>query len=142
MRVPCLPRGTTSGTTRCTPVAAAGLSCVRRVVVPVLVVGACVVGISGCSSLDKELGQQQAVVSFQDGTSNAVRLQVRSACGKLPNVSPAPLPAGVPLSESLSQVTFNVTNADDAQQARLQECLSKYKSVAGLDFQDSTDMGN
>jgi len=142
MRVPCLPRGTTPGITRYTPAGKAGVSRVCRVVVPVLVAGACVAGITGCSSLDKELGQQQAVVSFQDGTSNAVRLQVRAACGKLPNVTAAPLPAGVPLSESLSQVTFNVTNADDAQQARLQECLAKYKSVSGLDFEDSTDMGN
>jgi hypothetical protein len=142
MRVPCLPRGTTPGTTRYTPAGKAAVPGVRRVVVPVLVAGACVLGVTGCSSLDKELGQQQAVVSFQDGTSNTVRLQVRSACGKLPDVSPVPLPAGVPLSESLSQVTFNVTKADDAEQARLQECLAKYKSVAGLDFQDSTDMGN
>ncbi|HTU73086.1 MAG TPA: hypothetical protein VMG38_06165 [Trebonia sp.] len=142
MRVPCLPRGTTPGTCRDTQPARAVVSRARRVVVPVLAVGACVLGIGGCSSLDKELGQQQAVVSFQDGTSNAMRLQVRAACGKLPDVSPVPLPSGVPLSESLSQVTFNVTNADDAEEARLQECLSKYKSVAGLDFQDSTDMGN
>jgi hypothetical protein len=142
MRVPCLPAGTTPGTSRYMPPGKAAVSGVRRVVVPVVVVGACVLGVGGCSSLDKELGQQQAVVSFQDGTSNAVRLQVRAACGKLPDVSPVPLPSGIPLSESLSQVTFNVTNADDAEEARLQECLAKYKSVAGLDFQDSTDMGN
>jgi hypothetical protein len=144
MRVPCLPRGTTPGTSRCTPSRRAAQSGVRRVVVPalVLVAGACALGVGGCASIDKALGQQQAVVSFQDGTSNAVRLQVRAACGKLPNVSAIPLPAGVPLSESLSQVTFNVTNADDADEARLQECLAKYPSVAGLDFEDSTDMGN
>ncbi len=142
MRVPCLPRGTTPGTPRYTPNGKAAVPGVRRVVVPALVVGACVLGITGCSSLDKELGQQQAVVSFQDGTSNTARLQVRAACGKLPDVAPVPLPAGVPLSESLSQVTFNVTNADDAEEARLQECLAKYPSVSGLDFEDSTDMGN
>jgi hypothetical protein len=142
MRVPCLPRGTTPGTSRYMPAGTAAVSGVRRVVVPVLVAGACALGVTGCASLDKELGQQQAVVSFQDGTSNAVRLQVRATCGKLPNVSPVPLPSGVPLSESLSQVTFNVTSADDAQEAILQECLAKYPSVAGLDFQDSTDMGN
>ena len=142
MRVPCLPRGTTPRTCRYTPDGRAKVSVVRRVVVPVVVAGACALGAGGCASIDKALGQQQAVVSFQDGTSNAVRLQVRAACGKLPNVSPIPLPAGVPLSESLSQVTFNVTSADDADEARLQECLAKYPSVAGLDFEDSTDMGN
>jgi hypothetical protein len=110
-------------------------------VVPALA-AASVIGVTGCSSLDKQLGQQEAVVSFQDGTSNAVRLQVRAACGKLPDVTPVPLPSGVPLSESLSQVTYNITNADDAEQARLQECLAKYPSVAGLDLEDSTDMGN
>jgi hypothetical protein len=115
---------------------------VRRVVVPFLVAGACVLAVTGCSSIDSALGQQQAVISFKDGTSNAMRLQVRTACGKLPNVSPLPLPAGVPQSQSLSQVTFNVTKADDADEARLQECLAKYPSVSGLDFQDSTDMGN
>jgi hypothetical protein len=115
---------------------------VRRGVVPVIAVGACVLAITGCASIDQALGQQQAIVSFQDGASNAARLQVRAACGKLPNVAPAPLPSGVPLSQSLNQVTFNVTKADDADEARLQQCLAKYPSVAGLDFEDSSDMGN
>ena len=116
---------------------------VTHTLIPAVVLAAGVAGIAGCSSLDKALGQTEALVSFQDGTSNAVRMQVRATCGKLPNVTPAPLPSGVPLSESLSQVVFNVSNASVADKARLQVCLSKYKSaVAGLDFQDSTDMGS
>ena len=117
----------------------------RRVVTPVLVPAvvlvACV-GATGCASIDKALGQQQALVTFQDGTSVATRLQVRAACGKLPNVSPAPLPSGVPLSESLDQVVYQVNNASDADEARLQECLAKYPSVLGLTFSDSTDQGS
>jgi hypothetical protein len=113
----------------------------RRVAAP-LVVAACAAGVAGCASFDKALGQQQAIVSFKDGTSDNVRLQVRSACGTLPNVTPAPLPSGVPLSESLDQVIYNVSNASDADEARLQECLSKYPSVIGLNFEDSTDTGN
>lgn len=116
----------------------------RRVVAPALVpaiaVAACVAGVTACSSLNKALGQQQAVVSFKDGASSAVRMQVRAACGKLPNVTPVPLPSGVPLSESLSTVLYNVTNASNADKARLQVCLSKYPSVTGLSFQDSTDV--
>lgn len=113
-----------------------------RVVVPALVVVTCVAGVTGCSSFSKAFGQQQAIVSFQDGTSSAVRLQVRAACGKLHNVTPVPLPSGVPLTESLSQVTYNVNGASTVDEARLQQCLAKYPSVAGLNFQDSTDMGN
>jgi len=71
-----------------------------------------------------------------------VRLHVRAACGKLPNVTPVPLPSGVPQAESLSQVVFNVTNASNADKARLQVCLSKYPAVTGLDFTDSTDNGS
>ncbi len=90
----------------------------------------------------KALGQQRAIVTFQSGTSVATRLQVRAACGKLPNVSPAPLPSGVPLLESLDQVVYQVNNASGADEARLQECLAKYRSVLGLNFSDSTDQGS
>lgn len=115
-------------------------SVVAPALVPAVAVGACVAGVTGCSSLSKALGQQQAIVSFTSGASSAVRLQVRAACGKLPNVTPVPLPSGVPLSESLSTVLYNVTSASNADKARLQVCLSKYPSVTGLSFQDSTDM--
>jgi hypothetical protein len=118
----------------------------RRVVTPVLVpavvLTACVVGATGCAAMNKALGQQQAIVTFHDGASTAARLQVRAACGKLPNVSPAPLPSGVPLLESLSQVVYQVNNASAADEARLQECLAKYPSVLGLTFSDSTDQGS
>lgn len=117
-----------------------------RVVVPVLapaIIGlACAGGVTGCSSLGKALGQQQAVVTFKDGTPDSVRLQVRTVCGQLPNVSPAPLPKGVPNAVSLSEVVFEVDHASTSDEARLQQCLAKYPSVQGLDFQDSTDEGS
>jgi hypothetical protein len=115
---------------------------VRPVLVPVVVLTACVAGATGCASIDKALGQQQAIVTFQDNTSIATRLQVRAACGKLPNVSPAPLPSGVPLRESLDELVYQVNNASDTDEARLQECLAKYPSVLGLSFSDSTDQGS
>jgi hypothetical protein len=101
----------------------------------------CLLGVTGCSQFDKALGQQQALVSFNPNTSNAVRLQVRAACGKLPEVHPAPIAKGVPLSSALSEVVFQINNAGAADIARLQECLQKYPSVAGIDIQDSSDNG-
>jgi hypothetical protein len=102
---------------------------------------ASVIGTAGCSQFNKALGQQQAMVSFKDGTPNSERLAVRAGCGKLPNVTVVPLPSGVPLSVSLSQVIYRVDHASDADKARLQVCLSKYPSVAGMSFQDSSDIG-
>jgi hypothetical protein len=99
----------------------------------------CLLGVTGCSQFDKALGQQQALVSFNPGASNAARLQVRAACGKLPNVHPTPIAKNVPLSDALSEVVFQINNADATDIARLQECLQKYPAVAGIDIQDSSD---
>lgn len=96
-------------------------------------------GLTGCSQFNKALGQQQALISFKDGTPVSVRMQVRAACAKPPNVSPAPLPSGVPLSSALAQVVYQVNNASNADKARLQECLSKFPSVQGMTLQDSSD---
>lgn len=100
-----------------------------------------VIGATGCSQFNKALGQQEAMVSFKSGTPDSERLAVRAACGKLPNVSAAPLPSGVPQSVSLSQVVYRVDHASNADKARLQVCLSNFPSVAGLSFQDSSDVG-
>ncbi len=114
-----------------------------RVVVPAVAIGAAglagLLAVTGCSQFDKALGQQQALVSFQDGTSVSVRLHVRAACAKLPNVSAVPIPAGVPLAAALGQVVYQVNNASNADLARLQECLEKFPSVQGMSVQDSTD---
>ena len=100
---------------------------------------ACLLGATGCAQFNKSLGQQQALVTFQNGTSVATRLQVRAACAKVPGVSAVPIPRGVPLSSAVAQVVYSVTGASNADLARLQECLSKYPSVQGLNLQDSTD---
>ena len=96
--------------------------------------------VTGCAQFDKALGQQQALVSFKDGTPVSVRLQVRAACAKLPNVSAAPIPAGVPLASAVSEIIYQISqNASDADIARLQECLTKFPSVQGMDLQDASD---
>src|SRR5260370_41461988 len=111
-----------------------------RVLPRVVIAVACVIGTAGCSQFSKALGQQEALVSFKAGATHAQRMAVRAACGKLPNVTPAPLPSGVPLQVSLSQVVYRVDHASAADKARLQVCLSKYPSVAGMSFQDSSDI--
>lgn len=111
-----------------------------RVVVPLAAVSvACLLGVTGCAQFNKSLGQQQALITFKDNTPVATRLQVRTACAKVPGVSAIPLPKGVPLAESLDQVEYSVTGASNADLARLQECLSKFPSVQGLNIQDATD---
>lgn len=94
---------------------------------------------TGCAQFDKALGQQQALVSFRDGTPVSVRLQVRAACDKLPNVSAAPISKSVPLSSAVSEIVYQVNNASAADIARLQECLARFPSVQGLNIQDSSD---
>jgi hypothetical protein len=95
--------------------------------------------VTGCSQFDASLGRQEALVSFSGSASNAVRMQVRAACGRLPNVRPAPIATNVPLSSALSEVTFQIDKADPADIARLEECLQKYPQVAGIDITDSSD---
>ena len=112
-----------------------------RVVIPAVAAGlAASLGVSGCSQFNKALGQQQALVSFKDGTPVSVRMHVRSACAKLPNVAAAAIPSGVPLESAVAEVVYKLDqNASPADIARLQECLAKFPSVQGMDLQDSTD---
>jgi hypothetical protein len=39
-------------------------------------------------------------------------------------------------------VTFTITKASDADVAKLETCLSKYPTVAGVTLQDASDEGN
>ncbi len=107
--------------------------------VVVLATVLCLLGLTGCAQFDKALGQEQALVSFKDGTPVSVRLQVRAACAKVPDVSAVPIPAGVPLTSATAEIEYTVTNASDADIARLSECLAKYPSVLNMDLQDESD---
>jgi len=113
----------------------------RRLLAAGLVV-ATVTGVAGCAQFDAALGQQQAVVSFRDGTSLAQRLAVRTACAKPPAVVPQPLPSNLSGPYALQQLTYQTTHASDADVAVLEKCLSKYPAVAGVTLQDSSDEGS
>ncbi len=88
---------------------------------------------SGCSQFDKALGQQEEVVIFQPNTPNAARLKVRAACSHIPQAAVEPLPTDHKLSDELYDVRYEVGSASTAELARLQQCLSRFRSVVGLE---------
>jgi hypothetical protein len=98
--------------------------------------------LAGCSQFDAALGQRQAIVTFQAHTPVSQRLAVRSACAKAPAVAAQPLPSDLNSPYALQQLTFQISHATDADVARLEECLAKFPSVAGITLQDSSDQGD
>jgi hypothetical protein len=103
---------------------------------------AAVTAVAGCSQFDAALGQREAIVSFNDGTTVAQRMAVRTACAKTPNVTPQALPSDMSSPYALEQVVYQINKASDADVALLQECLAKFSSVAGVTLQDSSDDGD
>ena len=97
--------------------------------------------LAGCSQFNAALGQRQAVVSFRPDTTVSQRLAVRSACSRLPAVTAQPLPADLNSPYALQQLTFRIDHATNTEVARLETCLAKFPTVAGVTLQDSTDMG-
>jgi hypothetical protein len=99
--------------------------------------------LAGCSQFDAALGQQQAIVSFRDGTSLAQKLTVRTTCAKVPAVVPQAVPSDLKkYPYAFEQLTYQVNHASDADVAALEKCLTKFPSVAGVTLQDSSDEGN
>jgi hypothetical protein len=103
---------------------------------------AAVAALAGCAQFDAALGQRQAIVTFQDGTSVAQRLLVRTTCAKTPNVTAQPLPANLNSPYAFQQVVYEIDHASNADVALLEQCLAKFPSVAGVTLQDSSDEGN
>jgi hypothetical protein len=97
--------------------------------------------LSACSKFDAALGQQWATVSFKDNTPEATVLKVRAACSHIPNVHAEALPPQANQETMQYAVTYQTNDASDANLAQLEECLQRYPSVAGVDFEDSGDDG-
>ena len=89
---------------------------------------------AGCASFDRAFGQQEAVVQFQPQTPNSARLKVRAACSHVPQATPEPLPTDHLASDMLNDVRYRVDNASDGDLAKLQQCLQKFPSVVGIEF--------
>jgi hypothetical protein len=86
----------------------------------------------GCASFDRAFGKREIVVVFKNATPAQVMLKVRAACSHIPAAIPEPIPPH-PLAIDLpSDIRYLVSNASDAEVARLEQCLSRFPSVAGV----------
>jgi hypothetical protein len=100
----------------------------------------CCVGVAGCAQFDKALGKQQVDVYFQSSTTVAFKMKVRAACDNLPHVKASPIATSVPLSSAIDIVVYNTTGANNADIARLEECVNKFApQVQGINPIDSSD---
>jgi hypothetical protein len=101
-------------------------------------------GLAGCGKFDAALGQQWATVNFNSNTSVATILKVRAACSHIPNVQAEALPPPSQRTDAnmMYAVTYRTENASDADLAQLQQCLQRFPSVAGIDFEDSGSQGS
>jgi hypothetical protein len=103
--------------------------------------GGLATGIAGCSKFDAALGQRWATVNFKPNTSIATLLEVRAACSHIPNVRAEALPRKQTPATMMYALTYRTDNASDANLAQLQQCLTRFPSVAGIQFGDAGDAG-
>jgi hypothetical protein len=89
---------------------------------------------AGCASFNRAFGQREAVVQFQPDTSAAEMLKVRSACSHLPAAKPEPIPSHVLKVDLPDDIRYEVSQASDAQIARLTQCLDRFPSVVGIEI--------
>jgi hypothetical protein len=82
-------------------------------------------------------------VNFNSNTPVATILEVRTTCSHIPNVQAEALPPKKErtAADMMYAVTYRTNNASDANLAQLQKCLQRFKSVAGIDFEDSGSDG-
>ena len=91
--------------------------------------------VAGCATFDRTFGKQEAVVQFQPQTPNSVRLKVRAACSHVPQAVPEPLPTDHLASDlAMHDVRYRVDHASDGDLAKLQQCLQRFPSVVGIEF--------
>ena len=111
----------------------------RRVVsvrtIAVAAIAAAALALSGCAKFDAAMSQQEAVVTFADGTSQATMLKVRDACAKVPGATAETIPPSINGTTGTYDVRYRVDQASDADIARLSQCLSQFKSVQGIDLE-------
>jgi hypothetical protein len=98
-------------------------------------VAAAAVTLSGCAKFDAAMSQQEAVVSFNNGTTQADMIKVRNACAKVPGATPEAIPPSVNGTTGMYDIRYRVDQASDADIAELSKCLSKFKSVQGISLE-------
>jgi hypothetical protein len=95
--------------------------------------------LASCAKFDAALGQRWAVVHFASDTPVATLLKVRAACSHVPNVHAERLPKVRNAATMIYALRYQTDNANDANLAALQICLRRFPSVAGIDFEDSSN---
>jgi len=88
--------------------------------------------LAGCAKIDKALGQQYVVVQFAPNTTLATARHVTAACAHIPNLRLEPVKPTTADANIVDSATYNATTASDANLARLQICLGRFRSVQGL----------
>lgn len=96
---------------------------------------------SGCK-YSKALGEQEWVVIFKPGATQAEHRLVLNACGSLPHVAGEPMGTGTLESELDSNVRFRVDKADDADLAALSTCIGQPRFESFVKSYDPTDFGH
>ena len=99
------------------------------------VIAAAALAVTGCAKFDAALGKQELVVSFRAGTPQATMLKARAACSTLPHATPEPVPTALNATSGVYDVRFRIDQASDADVARLEQCLSKFPSIQGVNVE-------
>lgn len=99
-------------------------------------------GLAGCAKMDQALDKQWMQVNFGPRTSAATALHVRAACSHIQNTPPLPLPKKQTVLNVMYGIAFDTTNSSPANLAELQTCLGKFKSVLGVNSEDTGDEGS
>ena len=105
---------------------------VLRAIAAAAVVASVVSLLAGCAAFDKAFGKQEAVVVFKDQTPVPVMLKVRAACSHLPAAMPERIPPHPPAVQMQDDIRYLISNASDAQVARLEQCLNRFPAVVGV----------
>ena len=99
------------------------------------------VSLAGCGRMAADLDKQWMTVDFSPTTSEATALHVRAACSHIKDTPPLPLPTQHSQLTVMYGIRYDTTNSTPAEVAELQTCLQNYKSVQGVDPEDTGDEG-
>lgn len=82
--------------------------------------------------MDAALGQQWVVVQLAPGTTLAAARHAAQACSHVPGVRLDRVRPVTPQSGVVESVRYDATNASDADLARLQQCLQRFRAFQEL----------
>ncbi len=103
--------------------------------------GLALLAVAGYAQMDAVLSQRWVDVSFRPDTSVSQVLRIRAACSHVPNVTADPVPRNLPALDVVHSIRFNTTRASDANVAKLETCLAKFRAAVGINPQDASDSG-